>query len=195
MINHIWFIIIISSILVSLFNGNIYNLNQVIFNSTLDSVQLAIKLLGPMVFWMGIMNIIKKSGFINLLNNFFEPFYKILFPKVKSNNEISSAILLNMSANFIGLGNAATPLGINAMKELQKVNKNKNIASPAMCTLLALNTSSLTVLPTTIISLRIASSSLEPESIIITTIFATSISTITAIILDKFFRSIKRRDK
>lgn len=99
-----------------------------------------------------------------------------------------------MSANFIGLGNAATPLGINAMKEVQKNNKDKNTASPAMCTLLALNTSSLTYLPITIISLRIASDSLEAESIIVTTIFATSISTITAIILDKFFRSFKRRD-
>ena len=193
MINYIWFLLITISIIISFFNGNIYEVNNMILQSAIDSIELSIKLLGPMILWLGMMNIIKKAGITDLLGKLLKPIIKLLFPEISSDSSAAGAILLNLSSNILGLGNAATPLGINAMKELQKVNNEKKTASPAMCTLLALNTSSLTIIPTTIISLRIASGSSMATVIVVTTIFATSVSTITAIIFDKFFRYLTRK--
>ena len=193
MINIVWFILISSSILLAIFNGNISEINKIILESTISTIELSIRLFGPMIFWLGIMNIVKKSGISQLIAKLLKPFFTFIFTEIPADSSAAGAILLNFSANILGLGNSATPLGINAMRELQVLNNNKKLASPAMCTLLAINTSSLTILPTTIISLRIAAGSSSPTIIIITTIFATSVSTITAILLDKTFRNYQRK--
>jgi len=134
------------------------------------------------------MNIAKKSGLTVLISRLIKPFFHFLFPDIPDKHPAAGAIILNISANILGLGNSATPIGIKAMQELQSLNKDKEKASAAMCTLLALNTSSITLIPTTIISLRVAAGSVNPAVIIISTIFATMVSTITALIFDKSFR-------
>ncbi|MFW6282193.1 MAG: nucleoside recognition domain-containing protein [bacterium] len=190
MINIIWFLLIIISFLMAAFKGQFTEISTVIFDSVLYSVELTIKLLGPMALWLGLMNIADKSGLVNHIAKLFKPFMKIIFPEVPEGHSAAGAIVLNLTANFIGLGNSATPLGINAMKELQKLNNNSKKASMAMCTLLALNTSSITLIPAMIISIRAASGSNYPAIIVLSTIFATTVSTITALIFDRFFRII-----
>ena len=190
MINIIWLILIVSGIIVATINGRMEEVSTAIFQSTTESVQICFNLIGPMALWLGLMNIAKKSGLIEKLSQKIYPIFKYLFPEAMPENEVTGTIMLNISANILGLGNAATPLGIKAMQQLQKSNQEKERASPAMCTLLALNTSSLTIIPATIISLRVAAGSLNPTIIVISTVFATGISTITAIIFDKFFRQI-----
>lgn len=193
MINIIWFILISSSIIVAVFTGRITEVNNMVLESAISSIKLVIRLFGPMILWLGIMNIIREAKITELVTTILKPFFKFLFPEIPAKSPAAGAILLNFSANILGLGNSATPLGINAMRELQNINLDKKKASSAMCTLLALNTSSLTLLPTTIISLRIAAGSTTPTIITFTTIFATLVSTITAIILDKTFRLFKKQ--
>ncbi|MFW5976518.1 MAG: nucleoside recognition domain-containing protein [Bacillota bacterium] len=192
MINSVWFFLICFGILISMINGEISQLSEIIFESSFKSVEIAFRLIGPMALWSGLMKIARESNLTELIAVKIKPFFRLLFPDIKNNNSAMGMILLNLSANIFGLGNAATPLGIKAMEELQKVNPVKSTATPAMCTLLALNTSSLTLIPATIISLRAANGSHNPALITITTIFATGISTITAILLDRTFRVFSR---
>ena len=137
-----------------------------------------------MAFWLGIMNIAEKS-LTELIGKLLRPMKYI--PDVPVDDPASGAIVMNL-INILGLGNSATPLGIKAMQELQRLNNYSCKASFAMCTLLAINTAGLTLIPATLISLRAASGSEEPAVILITTIFATLVSTISALLFDKFFR-------
>ena len=188
MMNIIWLLLIVIGVITSIITGQIDQITNAIFESCQDSIEIAIKLVGPMALWSGMMKITRKAKLTKLLAKIIKPITRFIFPRVSDNDSAMGAVLLNISANMLGLGNSATPLGIKAMEELQQINPKKNQASPAMCTLLALNTSSITIIPATIISLRAASGSINPAIIVVTTIFATSISTITAIILDKTFR-------
>lgn len=188
MINTIWLILIISGTVAAMFTGNMDKLSDAIFNGLEDTVILTIKLIGPLALWSGILKIARDAKLMELLSRIIKPLFLRLFPEIPENHSACGSILLNISANILGLGNSATPLGIMAMKDLQDLNTRKTTASPAMCTLLALNTSSLTLIPTTIISLRAAHNSQNPSIIIITTIFATTISTITALLFDRTFR-------
>lgn len=189
MINILWFLLILSGFIIAAINGNIDQITPAIFQAVKDSVDLVINLLGPMALWLGIMNIAKKSNFTELIAKFLKPIIKYIFPDIPEDHPAAGAIILNLTANILGLGNSATPLGIKSMEELQKLNNFSNKASPAMCTLLALNTSSITIIPAMIISLRAANSSHYPTIIISSTLFATTVSTVTVLILDKFFRT------
>ena len=193
MINKIWLSLISCGIFVSIFTGNVHKLNEAIFNAASDSVQLSLNLLGPMAIWLGLLKIAKKSGLINSLKGLISPLIKYIFPDIPKDSPAFGAIILNLSANILGLGNSSTPLGIKAVKELQKHNIDKTTASPAMCTLLALNTSSITLIPSAVIALRAAAGSAEPAVITISTLFATTISTITALTVDKTFRTFSTR--
>jgi len=188
MINILWFLLIIIGFIFAALNGNMDQISPAIFQAVTDSVDLMIKLLGPMALWLGLMNIAQKSNLTEIIGKLLRPFIKFIFPDIPKDHPAAAAIVLNLTANFLGLGNSATPLGIKAMNELQKLNNDSDKASTAMCTLLALNTSSITIIPAMIISLRAANGSNYPAIIITSTIFATTISTITALILDKFFR-------
>src|SRR6056297_1363119 len=193
MINTIWLMLIISGSVAAMFTGNMDQLSDAIFNGLEDTVIITIKLIGPLALWSGVLKIARDAKLIDFLSKLIKPIFKRLFPEIPEDNSASGSILLNLSANILGLGNSATPLGIMAMKDLQKLNNNKTTASPAMCTLLALNTSSITLIPTTIISLRAAHNSHNPSIIIITTIFATTVSTITAFLFDRTFRFFYRK--
>jgi spore maturation protein A len=187
-INIIWIFLILIGVIVASFTGNMDEVSRAVFIASSDSIEILIKLIGPISLWLGLMNIAKKSGLTVLISRLIKPFFHFLFPDIPDKHPAAGAIILNISANILGLGNSATPIGIKAMQELQSLNKDKEKASAAMCTLLALNTSSITLIPTTIISLRVAAGSVNPAVIIISTIFATMVSTITALIFDKSFR-------
>lgn len=189
MINILWFLLIIIGFIVAALNGRMDQISPAIFQAVTDSVDLMIKLLGPIALWLGLMNIAKESKLTELISKLLRPIIKFIFPEIPRDHPAAAAIILNLTANILGLGNSATPLGIKAMHELQKINNNSTKASKAMCTLLALNTSSITIIPAMIISLRAANGSNYPAIIITSTIFATTVSTITALILDKFFRA------
>nr|WP_275589234.1 nucleoside recognition domain-containing protein [Sporohalobacter salinus] len=151
---------------------------------------MLIKLIGPMSLWLGIMKLAEESNFVDLLAKIIKPVTRRLFPKLPTNHPALGAIMLNISANMLGLGNSATPLGIKAMQRLQELNPESDTATDTMCTFLVVNTSSVTLIPATIISLRTAAGSNAPLEIVGTTIFATTCSTIVGIIADRILRRV-----
>jgi spore maturation protein A len=137
---------------------------------------------------MGMMRIAEKAGLLQLLAKALAPVVSLLFPDVPKGHPALGYILSNMSANLLGLGNAATPMGLKAMEELQKLNPDRQTASPAMCTLLAINTASITLIPTTIIAIRMQYGSANPVEIVGTTLIASFSATIFALLLDRWYR-------
>ena len=192
MVNLLWAGMILIAIFVAAINGRISHITQSIFSSAEQAVVIALGLISIMAFWLGIMKVIENSGFINYVIFFLKPLAHWLFPGVPPKNKAMNAMLMNMSANFLGMGNAATPFGIKAMEELQKINVRPDTASDDMCTFLAINTAGLTLIPTTVIALRAATGAQNPTDIIGTTIIASLSSTTAAILLDRFFRFYNR---
>ena len=180
MLNYIWFGMMFIGVVVGAFTGNIDAVTEAAIDMAKVAVNLAIGLIGIMALWLGVMKIAEESGLIRVIAKGLRPITIRLFPEV---------IVLNMAANILGLGNAATPLGLKAMEELQELNPNKETATNAMCTFLAINTSSVQlILPATVVALMGAHSS----QIFITTIVATGMSTIAAVIAVKFFEKRKQ---
>ncbi len=190
MLNLIWLIMIIIGIVLAAINGRMEEVSVAILQSGEDSVMTVIKLIGPMALWLGLMKIAEEAELTKLLSRLFKPLGRLLFPQVPPEHSALASIMMNLSANFLGLGNSATPLGIKAMQELQELNSNKRRASTAMCTFLVINTSSVTLIPTTILALRIGAASTEPTAIIGTTIFATFCSTVAGLAANKLLQSL-----
>ena len=189
MLNYIWFGMMFSGVVVGIFTGNIDAVTAAAIDMAKVAVNLAIGLIGIMALWLGIMKIAEESGLIRLIAKGLRPITIRLFPDVPENPPAIGSIVLNMSANILGLGNAATPLGLKAMEELQRINPDKDTATNAMCTFLAINTSSVQlILPATVVALMGATSS----QIFITTICATGMSTIAAIAAVKFLEKRKQ---
>ncbi|MBD3410599.1 MAG: nucleoside recognition protein [Ignavibacteriales bacterium] len=160
-------------------------------NSALDyaeiAVDIALGLIGVMALWLGVMKIAEEAGLIKYIALALRPIMRFLFPNVPSDHPAIGSIIMNVSANFLGLGNAATPFGLKAMEELQKLNPKKETASNAMCTFLAINTAGLTMIPATAIAVRAAAGSSQPAVIIGTAIFGSFCATIMAILATKLF--------
>ncbi|WP_350344750.1 nucleoside recognition domain-containing protein [Proteinivorax tanatarense] len=192
MVNKIWFFFIVTGILVAGIRGEIGDMTAALLDSADKGVTVAFGLVSILTFWLGIMKLIEKSGLLSIIVKVMRPIAKFLFPDVPAEHPAMSSILMNMSANMLGMGSAATPLGLKAMEQLQSLNNDKNTASDAMCTFLALNTSSLTLIPTTVIALRVATGSTNPTATVATTIMATFCSTVVAITVDKICRKIYR---
>jgi len=189
MLNYIWFGMMFIGVVVGIFTGNIDAVTAAAIDMAKVAVNLAIGLIGIMALWLGIMKIAEESGLIRLIAKGLRPITIRLFPDVPEDHPAIGSIVLNMSANILGLGNAATPLGLKAMEELQRINPDKDTATNAMCTFLAINTSSVQlILPATVVALMGATSS----QIFITTIFATGMSTIAAIAAVKFLEKRKQ---
>lgn len=186
MVNKIWGFFIISGIITCLFTNNIELINNEILNSTKDSLDMIIKIFPVMALWLGLMNIAKHSGLLDKLSKKISPILRFLFPEIPKNHESLNYISSNIIANMFGLGNAATPFGLKAMKSLQEINKKKDTASRSMITFLVINTSGVTIIPTTIISLRMMYGSTNPTSIVIPCILATTLATISGITIDRF---------
>lgn len=166
-------------------------LTHVIFTSASDAISLAIGLIGIMAFFLGLMKVAEKAGLLNIIAKMLSPILSRLFPEVPHNHPAHGAIVMNVSANMLGLGNVATPFGIKAMKELDSLNKTPGVATNAMILFLAINTSSVTLIPSKIIGLRAAAGSQDPSVIIMTTLFATIVSTLVAITLALLFQRLK----
>lgn len=193
MINKLWLVFIVSGMLVAAVLGRMENMTQVILDAAGRGFNLSLGLVAILTFWLGIMKIIERSGLMHVLVRALKPVAKFLFPSVPLEHPAMSSILMTMSADLLGMGSAATPIGLQAMKHLQDLNPDKETASPAMCTFLALNTSSITLVPTTVIALRAASGSLEPTMIVPTALLATCCSTGVAVGLDRLFRYLNAR--
>ena len=192
MINKLWGFFIIVGILFTLFIGKIESLNDTILTSATNGVDMVLDLLPIIVLWSGIMKIAEESGLLIKIGNFVKPFLTKLFPSLKKDSKALGYITSNIVANAMGLGSAATPFGLKAMEEMQKENEKKDEASDAMITFLVLNTSGVTIVPTTVIALRLMHHSINPEEIIITAILATLCSSVAGLTLD-YFRRRKRK--
>ena len=189
MLNYIWFGLIFISVVIGTITGRIDQVTDAAITMSKTSVEIAIGLIGIMALWLGTMKIAEDSGLIQIIAKSLRPITIKLFPDVPSDHPAIGSIVLNMAANMLGLGNAATPMGLKAMKELQELNKHKDTATDAMCTFLAINTSSVQIiLPATVVGLMGAAA----NQIFITTIIATGMSTIAAIISVKVLSKMKR---
>lgn len=170
-----------------MFNGTISEVNEAVFKGAKEAVTLCIGLISILVFWLGMMKIAEHAGLLDKLAKLFRPLITRLFPEVPKDHPAMGYILSNMMANLFGLGNAATPLGIKAMEELKTLNGGSTEASRSMITFLAINTSSITLIPTTIIAIRMNYGSASPTDIVGPTLVATICSTISAILIDRYF--------
>ncbi|WP_106768014.1 nucleoside recognition domain-containing protein [Paenibacillus faecalis] len=193
MINVIWMGMILIGFIFAAANGNIDSVTKAAFDGAQTGVTVSFGLISVLVFWLGMMRLAEDSGLLTKVAKLMGPLVRFLFPDVPKNHPAMGYILSNMSANLFGLGNAATPMGIKAMQELQKLNPEKDTATPAMCTLLALNTASITIIPTTLIAIRMNYQSANPAEIVGSTLLATAIATLAAIIADRWFRAITIR--
>ena len=192
MINIIWMVLIIVGICYGILTGNIEQTNTTIMDSTKISLDMLLKIFPVIALWMGLMKIAEKSGLLTKLSNKLSPLLSRLFPEIPKGHESFILIASNIIANLFGLGSAATPFGLKAMESLQKLNKNKSVATNSMITFLVINTSGLTIVPTTIISLRMMHGSVQPSSIVFACILSTLVATIGGLIIDKI---LARRSK
>lgn len=185
MVNIIWMGLIFIGILYGLLTNNLEIINTSIVNSTKVSLDMLFKIFPVLALWMGLTKIAEESKLLEKLSRSLSPILTKFFPEIPKGHESLSLIASNMIANIFGLGSAATPFGLKAMDSLQKLNKKKDTASRSMITFLVINTSGLTIIPTTIISLRMMYGSLEPTKIVFACIISTFCSTIGGIIMDR----------
>ena len=193
MLNMIWLLLLVSGILVAAWHGNIEVVTTAALQAARDAVEVCLNLVGIMALWLGIMKIAESGGMVSVLARMLRPLMVRLFPSVPPNHPAMGAIILNLSANMLGLGNAATPFGMKAMQHLQEINHRPNTASEAMCTFLALNTSCITLLPATIIGVRASFNSTNPAEIVGPCILATACAMLVGVTVDYLFRRRNRR--
>lgn len=185
--NTIWACMLLLSIIFCIINGNSKDVIEVLFSSTENTVSLFLQLTGMICMWSGFIKIAEKSGIIEKISKCINPLIRIIFPELKNDNEISGHIAMNMTANMIGLGNVATPIGLKAMQKLQEKNKDKSKLSKSMLTFVILNTASIQLIPTSVIALRVAANSKSPTDIVMPTIVASVASVIVGILIVKLF--------
>ncbi len=173
---------LVFGIIVGIFNGRVDAVTKAIVDSSKNAIELSIGLLGIMCLWTGLMDVAEKTGIIRTISRVVRPVLKFLFPGIPKNHPALGAIVMNLVANFLGLGNAATPLGLKAMAELQKLNRDKDTATNEMSMFSVLNTSCIQLIPATIIAVRSAAGSKNPTEIIGTIWFASVCATIAGII-------------
>lgn len=185
-INSIWLAMVVLATITASYTDRMDALTKASFESAKDAVELAISLIGPMAFWLGIMKVAEVGGLMQTVAGWMRPIMVRLFPEVPKDHPAMSAMIMNMAANALGLGNAATPMGVKAMQELERLAPEKGAATDAMCLFLAINTSSVTLLPLGVITIRAAANAKDPASIFIPTLIATTCSTIVAVLAAKF---------
>ena len=187
MLNIIWPLFIVISFIYAFFSGNIEQVSNGIFESLTDVVNLSLTFLGTMCLWNGIMEIAKKTTLIKKLTSFLKPLIKFLFPELTKNEKAKEEISMNIIANVLGLGNAATPLGLKAMKTMQKENIDKTTLSNSMAMFILINTASIQLIPTNVIAIRNSLNSTAPTQIIFPVWIATIVAAISSIMAAKVF--------
>lgn len=195
MLNIVWPIFIIISFSYSIFFGDINLLNSEIFRSIESAINLSINLLGTICLWSGIMQIASKTSVIDKLTRFLKPIIKCLFPELRNKPKIQKEISMNMIANILGLGNAATPLGLKAMKSMQEENPEKERLTDSMAMFIVLNTASIQIIPTTVIAIRNSLGSENATAIVFPVWIATICAAISGIIAVKILIKLTQKNK
>ena len=192
MINYIWGIFIVLGVIISIIKGD-NNLTNNLITSGTKGIDIIINLVPLMCLWLGTMKIADSSGLLNIISNKLSKIIRVVFPEIPKGDPAIAYISSNIVMNMLGLGNAATPFGIKAMTRLKELNNNSDIASRSMITFLVINTSSVTIIPTTVTSLRIASGSNNPTEIMTACIITTFLSSFIGLLIDRLFYFIWRR--
>ncbi|HEX2060141.1 MAG TPA: nucleoside recognition domain-containing protein [Thermoanaerobaculia bacterium] len=185
MLNYIWFGLMAVALVVAAFNGTAEAVTKGAVDSAKTAVEIAIGLVGIMTLWLGIMRVAEAAGLVALLGRLLRPVLRWLFPEVPADHPANGSIVMSIAANMLGLNNAATPLGIKAMEELQSLNEKKDTATNPMVTFMALNTSGVQLIPSTMLGVLAAAGSTNPTAIISTSLVATGIGTVAAVIAAK----------
>jgi spore maturation protein A len=188
MLNYIWFGLMVVAFVVAAFNGTADAVTKGAIDSAKTAVEIALGLVGIMTLWLGMMRVAEESGLVTILGRLLRPVLRWLFPEVPPDHPANGAIVLATAANMLGLNNAATPLSIKAMEELQELNPRKDTATNAMVTFMALTTSGVQLVPTTMIGVLVAAGSHNPTAIISTSLIATAIGTAAAVIAAKLLQ-------
>lgn len=197
MINFIWGLMMIAGVGYAAFNGNIQAVTDAAIMAAESAVKLSLQLVGIMCLWLGMMKLAEKAGLISCVSFLLRPLTKWIFPGIPARHKAMGAIVMTLSANMLGLGNAATPLGIKAMQELQSLNPHKDTATREMCTFLALCTTGFTLVPATVIALRSATGSANPSEIVGVTLLVSLCATLIVLAADFLVRNLyflKARD-
>ena len=181
----------LNSIFYSIIVGNVDSINSSIFDSTTKTVELTLTLLGTICLWNGIVEVASETKLMDVLTKMVSPLINFLFPEGKNNNKIKNDISMNVIANMLGIGNAATPLGLKAMRGMQEKNKDKNRLTDDMATFIILNTASIQIIPTTVIAIRMSLGSSEPTKIIFAVWFSTICAAIVGITVTKICIKLK----
>lgn len=192
MLNKIWCFFILISIFFGIISGNIEAVNNSIFSSIENTMTLIIKMIGGMCFWSGIMEIAMHTSLQEKLKNFIKPINNFIFSKLDKNSVAYENITMNMATNMLGLGSAATPLGLKAVEELEKMNNSKDKLSDEEIMFIAINTASLEIMPTSIITIRSSLGSSAPGSIILGVWFSSLITFISIIVITKIYLKFRR---
>ena len=192
MINYIWGVFIVLGVIISIIKRD-PNLTNNLITSGTKGIDMIINLVPLMCLWLGTMKIADSSGLLNIISNKLSKIIRVIFPEIPKGDPAIAYISSNIVRNMLGLGNAATPFGIKAMTRLKELNNNSDVASRSMITFLVINTSSVTIIPTTVISLRIASGSNNPTEIMTACIITTFLSSFIGLLIDRLFYFIWRR--
>ncbi len=191
MLNYIWLGLIIVAVVLGGINGKIENVTKAAIDAAGNSVTIAIGLVGVMALWLGIMKIAEQSGLMSLLARAIAPVMRRLFSEVPPDHPAMGSMLMNIAANMLGLSNAATPLGLKAMEDLEKLNRSPGVATNAMCLFLTINTAGLQLIPASMISLMASAGSKDPTAIIGTTVAATFIALVSGVTVAKLLEGMK----
>ena len=192
MINYVWLFFIVASVVVAFFTGRLNVVGDAAISYAGVAVQISIALMGVMALWLGIMRIAQKSGMVKLIAKAISPVIRKIFPDIPPDGEAATDITMNISANALGLNNAATPFGLKAMRSLQKLNpnKDKSVASDSMCTFLAINTAGIQFIPASVMAVLAAAGSDNPAEIIAPCIVTTSIVLVLAVVIVKILERL-----
>ncbi len=190
MLNYIWMGLLLIGFAVGIINGRIDQVTKAAMDSAQSAVTVCIGLLGVMCLWTGLMKVAEKSGLVTSISKLVRPVMTFLYPGIPKDHPALGAIVMNLVANFLGLGNAATPLGIKAMNELQSLNQDKKTATDSMCMFLVMNTAAIQLVPATIIALRTSEGSKKPAEIIVCIWIASVCATIMGIIAAKLLSKV-----
>ncbi|PLX78313.1 MAG: spore maturation protein [Desulfuromonas sp.] len=190
--NVLWLIMICISIVFAIFTGNLEAFTKSIFDGAKAAVEISLFLLGIVSVWMGITRILEDSGLIYRIAHLFRPIISRLFRNIPGDHPSITAITLNVLANMFGLGNAATPLGINAIQELDALNPEKETITPEMMTFIVLNTASIQLIPFSVIGILASYGDSNPAAVVLPVLVATTVSAVTALLVLSLFRRILR---
>ena len=185
MLNYIWLSLVILAVVLGGINGKIEDVTKAAIDAAGNSVTIALGLIGVMALWLGIMRIADESGLIALLARVIAPVMTRLFPEVPRDHPAMGSMLMNIAANMLGLNNAATPLGLKAMEDLEKLNKTPGVATNAMCMFLTINTAGVQLIPASMVGLMASAGSSDPTAIIGTTLLATFIALVFGLLATK----------